>query len=187
MAKVSMKQENVVPPVEKKEVEVTVEDSVPQENIDIEPEALSAEDLEDLEDLENSYVDEEEPVDIESLPPDTELWENGPTAGQVVAWKAEYGDVFITNVTYDKHVVWRTLRRPEYKQLVRQIEQLLTSEKMTQTEANMYNEELTCTICTLFPKYAMADFDKEMAGLPSILSQQIMESSGFATIDVRQL
>lgn len=176
-----MKQENVVPPVEKEKEEVVIEDVVPAEvEVDVEPEALEIEDLEE-------YDNEEAPVDIESLPPETVLWDDGPTAGQIVAWKAEYGDVFITNVTYDKHIVWRTLRRPEYKQLVRQIEQLLTSEKMTQTEANMYNEELTCSICTLFPKYSMADFEKEMAGLPSILSQQIMESSGFTTIDVRQL
>lgn len=174
MAKVTMKQDNTPSSV--------IEDEVEKEQD--EQEIVSDDDDND------DKVDDEElgqSVQIEDLPPDTTIWEGGPTVAQILEWKEEYGDVYITNVTYEKHVVWRTLRRPEYKQLVRQIEQLLVDGRMTQTEANMYNEELTCTICTLYPKYSMPDFENELAGLPSILSQQIMETSGFSTVDVRQL
>lgn len=174
MAKVSIKQENIVPPI--------LEEPV----VELPPEVV--EDQSDIsDDTEDDFEYDEAPIDIADLPADTILWDGGPTAGQVVEWKTKYDGVFITNVTYDKHIVWRTLLRSEYKQLVRQIESVLADGKMTQTEANMYNEELTCTICCLFPKYSLNDFDSEMAGIPSIVSQQIMESSGFTTIDVRQL
>ena len=128
-----------------------------------------------------------EGISIESLPPDEILWDEGPTAGDVVSWKKQYGDVYITNVTLEKHVVWRTLKRSEYKNIVRQIEEVLNNGAMSQTEANMLSEEMTCQVCILFPKYTAKDFDGEMAGLPSILSQQINEASGFSTIAVRQL
>lgn len=134
-----------------------------------------------------SEEEENVSISIESLDPAEILWDGGPTAGDVVNWKKQYGDVYITNVTLDKHVVWRTLKRSEYKAIVRQIEEPLSEGKLSQTEANMLSEELTCQVCILFPKYTTKDFDGEMAGLPSILSQQINEASGFSTIAVRQL
>lgn len=125
-------------------------------------------------------------IQVENLPPDEILWEGGPTAGQVVAWKNQYENVYITNVTFDKHIVWRALNRDEYKSIVRQIEGAVNG-GMGTTEATMLNEELTCVTCFLLPHYKLEDFGRELAGLPSILAQQINESSGFATIDVRQL
>jgi len=138
---------------------------------------------EDLENTEDSSVG----INVEDLDPDLQIWEDGPTAKDIVDWKKKYGDVYVTSVTFDKHVVWRTLNRNEYKMIVRQIEQVISSGKMTQTEANMLNEELVCQFCTLFPQFSGEDFSKELAGLPSILAQQILESSGFTTVDVRQL
>lgn len=174
--KVTMKQENIVPPISEEPVV-----DLPSET---EGDTLSVPEVED----EDLFLDEETSgIDIADLPPDTVLWDDGPTAGQVLEWKNKHKNVFITNVTYEKHIVWRTLLRSEYKQLVREIESVLADGKMTQSEANMYNEELTCTICCLFPKYNLSDLETEDAGVPSIVSQQIMESSGFATIDVRQL
>lgn len=126
-------------------------------------------------------------INVEDLDPELEIWTNGPKAKDIVEWKKKYGDVYVTSVTFDKHVVWKTLNRQEYKMIVRQIEQVVSSGKMTQTEANMLNEELVCQFCTLYPQFSNEDFSREMAGLPSILAQQILESSGFTTVDVRQL
>jgi hypothetical protein len=126
------------------------------------------------------------PRSLEDLDPETVLWEDGPTAGQILEWKKQYKGVFITNVTFDRHIVWRTLKRSEYRSLVKRVEQELAAGN-SQTEVNMNNEELTCEICSLLPKLKAGDFEDDLAGLPSILHQQIMESSGFQTIDVREL
>lgn len=124
---------------------------------------------------------------IEDLDPKTALWEGGPTAAEAVAWKVQHGDIYITNITFDKHVIWRTLKRSEYRFLVKQMENLIQSGQMTQSEAGMRQEEMTVEICALCPRYTTKDFDSELAGLPAIISQQILESSGFNTIEVRQL
>jgi hypothetical protein len=152
-------------------------------DIDIE-ELATQEEVEEIEE-----DDEEEPgsLNVEDLDPNTEIWPSGPTAAQTVAWKDQYGDIYVTSVTMEKHVMWRTLNRLEYKQVVKQIEKLMLSDKYTQSDANMYNEEIICEICTLHPKLTRSDFNHELAGLPAILSQQILEASGFTSIDVRQM
>lgn len=151
--------------------------------------ASISEALDNQEDFdEEDEVDSESSIiNVEDLDPDLEIWTGGPRAKDIVEWKKKYGDVYVTSITFDKHVVWKTLNRQEYKMIVRQIEQVVSSGKMSQTEANMLNEELVCQFCTLYPQFSNEDFSKEMAGLPSILAQQILESSGFTTIDVRQL
>lgn len=151
--------------------------------------ASTSESVDNQEDFdEEDEVDSESSIiNVEDLDPDLEIWTGGPRAKDIVEWKNKYGDVYVTSITFDKHVVWKTLNRQEYKMIVRQIEQVVSSGKMSQTEANMLNEELVCQFCTLYPQFSNEDFSKEMAGLPSILAQQILESSGFTTIDVRQL
>lgn len=134
----------------------------------------------------DDFTDDDAIIDMEDLDPEMIIWEGGPTVGQVLKWKEEYEDVYITNVTFDKHVIWRPINRREYAVVVKKIETALAN-GMGQTEANMYNEELIVELCALMPKYSVKDFEKDLAGLPSILSQQILESSGFTTIDVRKL
>jgi hypothetical protein len=151
-----------------------------EEEIPVEEEALEAQVNDEDED-----EDEEKPLLPEDLPPDTPIWVDGPTAGQIVEWKKQYGSVYVTSVTYEKHVAWRPLNRTEYRNIVKHIENLISSGKMTQVEANMENEEVICEVCCLYPKFTKQDFSREMAGLPSILSQQILESSGFTAWDTR--
>lgn len=153
------------------EEQVELENDQPEEQIDAQAEE----------------EDESSIINVEDLDPDLEIWNGGPKAKDIVEWKKKYGDVYVTSITFDKHVVWKTLNRQEYKMIVRQIEQVVSSGKMSQTEANMLNEELVCQFCTLYPQFSNEDFSNEIAGLPSILAQQILESSGFTTIDVRQL
>jgi hypothetical protein len=126
-------------------------------------------------------------IAVEDLDPDLPLWENGPSASQAVIWKEKYGDVYVTSVTADYHVAWRTINRAEFKTVVKQIEQLVSSGTVSQAEAEMVNEELVCQICALFPVFSQKDFAGNLAGLPSILSQQILSASGFTSIDVVQL
>lgn len=129
----------------------------------------------------------EESISVEDLDDAEEIWEGGPTAGQIKAWKQNHGDVYVTSLTFDKHVVWRTLTRNEYKQLVKKMEQLVQAGQLSTAEANLWNEEAITEICLLFPAYDRIALSNEMAGLPSLLSQEILEASGFVALEVRQL
>lgn len=140
------------------------------------------------EEVEDELIDEPEPaLTVEDLPDNEEIWEGGPTAGDIKKWKSVHGDVYVTSITYDKHIVWRTLTRNEYKQLVKKMEQLVQSGQLSTAEANLWNEESITEICLLYPAYDKMGLSNEMAGLPSLLSQEILEASGFVALEVRQL
>lgn len=141
-----------------------------------------------IDEVEDQELLEEENLAVEDLSPDEPLWKDGPTAAQAVEWKEKYGDVYVTSVTTDYHVAWRTINRAEFKMVVKEIEKLVASGNVSQAEAEMVNEELVCQICALYPAFAsQKDFAGNLAGLPSILSQQILSASGFTSIDVVQL
>jgi hypothetical protein len=147
---------------------------------------LSEEEVAD-EAIQDVVADEEAPLGVEDLPDDELIWPGGPTAGQIKLWKQEYGDVYVTSITYDKHIAWRTLNRLEYKNLVKKMEQLVQAGQLTQTEANLWNEEAITEICILYPAYDKQSLVAEMAGLPSLISQEVLEASGFLALEVRQL
>ena len=132
-------------------------------------------------------ADEFEPSSVEDLPDDEEAWPDGPTAGEIKAWKKEYGEVYVTSITYDKHVAWRPLGRLEYNQLVKKMEQMVQSGQLSSAEAYLWNEEAITELCVLFPTSEVGDMVREMAGLPSLISQEVLEASGFVAVDVRQL
>lgn len=129
----------------------------------------------------------EEGIRVEDLDENEEIWEGGPTAGQITNWKRIHGDVYVTSITFDKHIVWRTLTRNEYKQLVKKMEQLVQAGQLSTAEANLWNEEAITEICILHPSYDKVALSSEMAGLPSLLSQEVLEASGFVALEVRQL
>ena len=136
----------------------------------------------------DDQIDEElAPQSVEDLDDAEEIWDNGPTAGMIKAWKALHGDVYVTSLTFEKHVVWRTLARSEYKQLVKKMEQLVQAGQLSTAEANLWNEEAITEICLLFPDYTKVSMAEDMAGIPSLLSQEILEASGFVALEVRQL
>lgn len=156
----------------------------------------SSEELDNM-GAEESYVaevveetDEDEelpPSSVEDLPDEEEIWPNGPTAGQIKMWKKEYGEVYVTSISFEKHIAWRPLSRLEYKNLVRKMEQLVQGGQLSTSEANLWNEEAITELCILFPSYDAAAMTKEMAGLPSLISQEVLEASGFVALEVRQL
>jgi hypothetical protein len=42
-------------------------------------------------------------------------------------------------------------------------------------------------MCILFPKFDRTQLNGELAGVPSIIAQEVMEASGFVALEVRQL
>ncbi len=164
MAKVTMPGEIVEDLVE----EVNPVDTLPEVEDDIQIDDMPVEDLL-----------------VEDMDPSEQLWPNGPTAGDIVEWKKEYGDVYITSLTFEEHLVWRTINRKEYRAAMLHMEKLLASENVSQSDALMENEEIVTEACLLFPKMTRKDFAGKKAGIPTILSQQILEASGFNPIDIR--
>ena len=124
---------------------------------------------------------------VEDLDDSEVIWPDGPTAGDIKNWKKLHGDVYVTSLTFDKHLVWRPLTRNEYKEIILLMEELTTSGKLTKAEANLWNEEIITKVCLLFPPYDDVGLEQDLAGIPSLLSQEILEASGFVAREVRQL
>lgn len=143
--------------------------------------------IKDVEDTPYSGIDPSEATTVEQLDDDQIIFENGPTAGQIKSWKKTHGEVYVTSISFDKHIVWRVLTRLEYKQLVKKMEQLVAAGQLSNAEANMWNEEAISELCILFPSYDKNSLTSEMAGLPSLISQEVLEASGFVALEVRQL
>ena len=129
----------------------------------------------------------EESTSIEDLEDSQEIWDGGPNAGMIKEWKKIHGEVYVTSLSFDKHIVWRVLSRLEYKTLVKKMEQLVQAGQLSSAEANMWNEEAIAEICTLYPVYDKNNTAGIMAGVPSLISQEVLEASGFVALEVRQL
>jgi hypothetical protein len=67
------------------------------------------------------------------------------------------------------------------------MEQLIQSGQLTSAEANMWNEEAITELCVLYPKYDKKAASVVMAGMPSLIAQEVLEASGFVALEVRQL
>ena len=148
--------------------------------------------IEDMHEDDINMIEAEEDIQetetqVEDLPDDEEVWPDGPTAGHIKMWKKEFGEVYVTSLSFDKHIVWRTLSRYEYKQLVKKMEQLVQAGQLTSAEANMWNEEAIAEMCILYPGFEKQDINREMAGMPSLIAQEVLEASGFVALEVRQL
>ncbi len=128
-----------------------------------------------------------EPTTLEEADPNEELWPDGPTVGQVLEWRNQHKVVVITclTATLDEPIMWRRILRHEYRNIVRQVEDLLAAGEISQAEVQMIQEELVTQVATLFP--VIENFDNEPAGMPAMISQQVLESSGFVSFDSREL
>lgn len=103
-------------------------------------------------------------------PDDTPIFEGGPGVSQVDLWKKQFSKekIFHTQIL-DKHFIFRTLNRFEYKQIV----------AIENIDA-LHREEIICTTCVLWPyNYNFKRMASEDSGYPSTLAQIIMENSGF--------
>lgn len=101
---------------------------------------------------------------------DFQIYENGPYFSQIEIWKKQYGQGHVLHTQIiDKHFIFRTLNRFEYKQIV----------AMQNVDALM-REEIICSTCVLHPRnYDFKSMAANEAGYPSTLSKIIMENSGF--------
>lgn len=111
---------------------------------------------------------QENPINDE----DFQIYENGPYFSQIEIWKKQYGQGHVLHTQIiDKHFIFRTLNRFEYKQIV----------AMQNVDALM-REEIICSTCVLHPRnYDFKSMASNEAGYPSTLSKIIMENSGFTT------
>jgi hypothetical protein len=145
------------------------------------------ENVEQVQKAKETTKEKEEEYDSRKMDPDEEVWDGGPVFRQINAWKDQYGDVFVTSVTPEKHIVWRTLTRSEYRNLVKVLEKTLSTGSVSQGEANLNNEESIAEMCILYPPYKRDSQAGEMAGIASTIAQQVMEASAFVSVEVRQL
>lgn len=133
-------------------------------------EGYFTEDMEMEEDYGEEEMKFEMPVEDEEVLP-------GLYQSEVDSWKKQFGDVYVADIK-GTYFVYRTLQRFEYKQII----------AMPNTDPLM-REEMICESCVLYP----ADFNfthmgSGPAGIPSNLSEQIMDDSGFTRdISVRKL
>ena len=101
---------------------------------------------------------------------DTPVFTGGPGMSQVDLWKKQFSKESVFHVKIlDKHFIFRTLNRFEYKQIV----------AIENVDA-LYREEMICRTCVLFPyNYDFKTMAMEDSGYPSTLAEIIMENSGF--------
>ena len=124
----------------------------------------------DNENFNIQYRADEYPEDYYIDPDDTPVFEGGPGLSQIDIWKKQFGveKIFHTQIL-EKHFVFRTLNRFEYKQIV----------GIENIDA-LYREEVICRTCVLYPyNYDFKQMAQEDSGYPSTLAQIIMENSGF--------
>lgn len=161
--------------------EVEVAEEAPEE--EVVPEVVS-------EDTETVVLDEEADlpnVELEDLDPNEDFWDGGPKVGKVQKWKKEHKSIYVTAVTADVFVIWRTLSRPEYREYMEQVEEVTRTGQVAPSMAQMMVEETISDICMLFPTYEDAMEDGGLAGLPATISQQCLEASGFVALETRRL
>jgi hypothetical protein len=94
---------------------------------------------------------------------------NGPTRQEVEEWKERYqGEIYFTPFSTAVYV-WRTLTRPEYREII-----------SDSTLNALDREELFMERCIVYPRnFSLEKIKKGRAGDPSILSEMIMDKSGF--------
>lgn len=123
-----------------------------------------AEEAEDEEEIQDDFIEMSEALGLEDT-----LFPGGPTIGEIEEWKKEYREIYLTTINDDVYI-WRPLTRKELKEV------------HTATSGVHQREESYCKICNLWP----SDYDftnqQEKAGVPSVLSEQILLKSGFQAL-----
>jgi hypothetical protein len=100
----------------------------------------------------------------EEIKKQTQIFEGGPTLDEVEAWREEFGNVYYIEFK-DIAFFYRALSRAEYKTL------------STIMAEPLDREEKLCEMCVLWP--TDVDFSGTLAGIPTIIAEDIMEQSGF--------
>lgn len=107
-------------------------------------------------------------VQIEDVKPKKEM----TLEEKIEAWKKEFGDRVYTTTLFGEKYVWKAITRSEYKTL-------------RQTPGDD-REIIICLQQTLYPenKNDLEELFEEKAGIPTTLSEEILETSGFINFAV---
>jgi len=107
--------------------------------------------------------------DIEDIPKNQPIFPGGPTRNKVEEWKQKYGEIFSIEFGDDTYI-YRSINRMEYKNILN-------------TEGNatrFWREERMTELAVLWPQdYDNNDIAEGKAGVPTVLSEWVMRSSGF--------
>jgi hypothetical protein len=97
------------------------------------------------------------------------LFPGGPSLDQVEDWRSRFKDVFLTEFEDGEVVIWRSLIRKEYKDVM----------KIPNAD-NFYKEERICEKVVLWPEnYGFMAMAQGKAGIPTLIAELVMEKSGF--------
>lgn len=114
-------------------------------------------------------IAEEVEVDDPKLA-ENEIFPGGPTYNDLEKWKGLYNnEVYLTEFDDETVFVWRPIMRKEYKDIAK-----------VPNADNFYKEERICEKAILFPeRYSFVDMSLGKAGVPTLLSELVLEKSGF--------
>lgn len=94
---------------------------------------------------------------------------------QILEWKKEYKKIFRTVLLDGSQIIWRKLKRKEFKDIIRDIE--LNKDRVEKVYGR---EENVCKAVILYPgKDEIETMLDEDAGLATLLSDEIYNQSGF--------
>jgi len=98
------------------------------------------------------------------------VFPDGPTYNDLEGWKSQFNnEIYMTEFDEGEAFIWRPIRRKEYKEISK-----------IQGADQFFKEERICDKCVLFPKnYGYMNMTQGKAGIPSLLSELILEKSGF--------
>lgn len=138
-----------------------------EEKFNDQPEEVEAtEEGETAEEIEENETFEEEMAHEGT----DEIFPFGPTYDQVEDWKSRFDNDLYMSDFNNEVFIWRPIRRKEYRDI----------QRVEGVKDEYYMEEAICRTCVLYPEdYAMHKITFGKAGLPTTLSQLIMERSGF--------
>jgi hypothetical protein len=91
-------------------------------------------------------------------------------------WKAQYGKIFKNNIDDNEFVIWRPIKRKEYKELLNEGADVDLMDK----------QEDIAKLAVLYPADAETLIDSR-AGLATVLSEEILKYSGFEISETQSL
>lgn len=94
-----------------------------------------------------------------------------PDKATIEAWKAGYGEIFVSGFSPTELYVWRPISRKEHRQL-----QMALQQSNGEIDQLKY-EEMVCETCVLYPKGLK--WEESKGGTATTLSEQIFQNSNF--------
>ncbi len=124
---------------------------------------------------------------LADYPDEEEIWDGGPTVGQAKEWKEMYGRIVVGTLDNGDRYMIRPLNRTEYKNHIIAQERTRNDSNLQSAET-LATEESIALIGILWPRMDEREIRTfGLAGLPTLISQQILEISGFVAAQTVEL